>query len=161
MLESAIQANLALMQYCRMLVEDIGDERLADQPVPDVNHPAWILGHLAWTADRALEMFGAPPTSPAEWATLFGRGSKPSNSRAVYASKDELLGRVEDAYRQLRQATASAGAEQLARPTTNPRLKDTLPTLKELVTFLMTGHVGIHLGQLSTWRRLIGLSPMF
>jgi hypothetical protein len=161
MLDSAIQANLALMQYCRMLVEDIGDERLADQPVADVNHPAWILGHLAWTADRALEMFGAPPTSPAESATLFGRDSKPSSSRAVYASKDELLGLIEEAYRRLRQTIGSASAEQLARPTTNPRLKDTLPTLKELVPFMMTGHMGIHLGQLSSWRRLIGLPPMF
>lgn len=72
-----------------------------------------------------------------------------------------MLRSVEEGYRQLRQVIASASTEQLARPTTNPRLKDTLPTLKELFTFLMTGHVGIHLGQLSTWRRLIGLPPMF
>jgi DinB superfamily len=161
MLDSAIQANLALMQLCRALVEDIADERMAEQPVADVNHPAWILGHLAWTADRILEMFGAPVTTPAEWATLFSRGSTPSASRAAYASKDELLRAVDHAYQQLRQNVASASSEQLSRPTTNPRLKDTLPTLKELSTFLMTGHVGMHLGQLSTWRRLIGRPPLF
>ena len=82
MLDSAIQVNLALMQYCRMLVADIADELLAEQPVADINHPAWILGHLAWTADRALELLGASVTTPAAWTTLFGRGSKPSDSRA-------------------------------------------------------------------------------
>jgi hypothetical protein len=35
-----------------MLVGEIADERLAEQPLAGVNHPAWILGHLAWTADR-------------------------------------------------------------------------------------------------------------
>ncbi len=161
MLDSAIQVNLFLMQYCRRLVADIPDERFAEQPVAGVNHPAWVLGHLAWTADRALEMLGAPETLPADWAALFGRGSQPTTSRALYASKDELLRAVEQGYQQLRQSARSASSEQLARRTTNPVAKETLPTSKELVTFLMSGHFGVHLGQLSTWRRLIGLPPLF
>jgi DinB superfamily len=161
MLDSAIQVNLALMQYCRMLVADIADDRLAEQPVADINHPAWILGHLAWTADRALELLGLSVTTPPEWATLFGRGSKPSNSRSLYASKSELLRAVEESYQRLSQTAAAASSEQLSVPTTNPRLKETLPTLHEMLTFLMTGHMGVHLGQLSSWRRLIGLPPLF
>ncbi len=77
MLKSAIQVNLFLMHHCRMLVADIADERLAEQPHAGVNHPAWILGHLAWTADGALGMLGAQKALP-EWATLYSRGSKPS-----------------------------------------------------------------------------------
>jgi hypothetical protein len=46
-LESELKVNLFLMQYCRMLVEDIADERMAEQPIAGVNHPAWVLGHLA------------------------------------------------------------------------------------------------------------------
>lgn len=66
MLDSAIQVNAFLMQYCRMLVGDIADERLAEQPCAGVNHPAWVLGHLAWTADGALSLLGAPKVLPAE-----------------------------------------------------------------------------------------------
>ena len=91
MLDSAIKVNLFLMQYCRRLVEDVADERMAEQPAPGVNHPAWVLGHLAWTADRGLEMLGAAEMLAPEWKTLFGRGSTPSNSRDIYVSKDELL----------------------------------------------------------------------
>ena len=53
MLESALRVNQFLVSYCRMLVGDIADERFTEQPLPGVNHPAWILGHLAFSADRA------------------------------------------------------------------------------------------------------------
>jgi hypothetical protein len=161
MLDGVIKVNLFLMQYCRKLVEDVADLRLAEQPFPGVNHPAWVIGHLAWTADRGLERLGAPETVPPEWKTLFGRGSTPSDSRALYASKDELLQSMERAYEQLRQKAASASPEQLSQATSDPRAKETLPTLNDIVTFVMTGHVGVHLGQISAWRRMIGLPPLF
>ncbi len=161
MLDSAIQINLFLMGYCQRLVGEIADERLAEQPVAGVNHPAWILGHLAWTADGALGMLGAQKALPAEWETLFGRGSKPSAQRGLYPAKDDLWRAVEQGYQQVRQKAATASPEQLSRPTTNPRAKETLPTLKEMVAFLMSGHMGVHLGQLSSWRRMIGLPPLF
>jgi hypothetical protein len=161
MLNGAIQVNVFLMQYCQRLVGDIADLRLAEQPAPGVNHPAWVIGHLAWTADRVLEKLGAPETLAPEWKTLFGRGSTPSSSRAVYASKDELLRALERAYEQLRQKAASLSPEQLAEPTTDPRAKETLPTLNDIVTFVMTGHMGVHLGQISAWRRMIGLPSLF
>ena len=68
---------------------------------------------------------------------------------------------VEEGYRQARQKAAAADPEQLSRPTTIQRAKETLPTGQEMVTFLLTGHLGVHLGQLSSWRRMIGLPPMF
>src|SRR5262249_29617710 len=148
-------------QYCRMLLEDITDERMAEQPVVGVNHPAWILGHLALTADGTLEKLGGQKVLPTEWATLFGAGSKPSSSRGVYPSKDELVRAVEQTYQHLTQRAATATSEQLSRPTTNPRAKEALPTLKEMVAFLLSGHMGVHLGQLSSWRRMISLPPMF
>ena len=60
MLDTEIKINRFLMQYCRMLMADIADERMAEEPLPGVNHPAWILGHLgqlsAWR-----RMIGLPP----------------------------------------------------------------------------------------------------
>jgi hypothetical protein len=161
MLDTANQVNLLLMQYCRVLLADIPDERMTEQPVPGVNHPAWVLGHLAWTADGTLEKLGGQKALPAEGGVLFGAGSKPSDARGDYPPKDELLRAVEQSYQQLRQKAAAASPEQLSRPTTNPRAKETLPTMREMVAFLLTGHMGVHLGQLSSWRRMIGLPPLF
>jgi hypothetical protein len=54
MLDTEIKINLFLTQYCGMLMADIADERMAEEPLPGVNHPAWILGHLAVSADLAV-----------------------------------------------------------------------------------------------------------
>jgi hypothetical protein len=161
MLDSPIKVNQFLVNYSRMLLADIPDERMTEQPLPGVNHPAWILGHLASTADFVVAQLGGEKVLPATWATLFGPGSKPSASRGDYPSGDELVRAFEQGYQQLRQKAAAASPEQLAKPPTNPRAKEMFPTLQDLVAFLLTGHVGGHLGQLSAWRRMIGLPPLF
>jgi hypothetical protein len=161
MLDSDIKVNLFLMRYCQTLLADIADDRMADQPLPGVNHPAWILGHLAVTADTAMTLLGAEKVLPSEWGALFGFGSKPTESRSRYPSKTELLQAVEQAYERVRQEVSAATPEQLSEPTSHPRMKDLLPTTKDRIAFMLTGHVGTHLGQLSSWRRMIGLPPLF
>jgi uncharacterized damage-inducible protein DinB len=156
MLDEAIQVNTFLTQHCRRIVADIPDERMAEQPLPGVNHPAWILGHLTWTADAVMEMFGGEKLLPADQVPLFQRESKPVSTRNTYPSKDELLRAFEQSYQRLREKAATADATMLSRPTTNPIAKDTLPTLKEMLAMLLTAHVGIHLGQLSAWSRMTG-----
>jgi hypothetical protein len=161
MLESAIRVNSFLMGYCQKLMADIPDERMTEQPLPGVNHPAWILGHLAVTADFAAGLLGADKVLAQEWGPLFGPGSKPSAIRGTYPSKDELLGALERRFAVAREKAAVATAEQLSKPSYNARTRDLLPTLQDGVTFLLTGHLGGHLGQLSSWRRMIGMPPMF
>jgi hypothetical protein len=161
MFETETKINLLLLQYCRMLVGDLADERLAEQPLPGVNHPAWVLGHLAYSTDVATGLLGGAKVLPEGWASRFGGGSKLSASRSDYPSKEELLRAVEQGFERVRGQAPAATAEQLARPTNNTFLKGALPTTKELVAFLMTGHMAVHLGQLSTWRRMIGLPPLF
>jgi len=84
MLESETKVNQFLLRYCRMLVGDVADERLAEQPLPGVNHPARVLGHLAFSADRARWLLGAEKELPAEWPARFGPGSKPTATRGDY-----------------------------------------------------------------------------
>ena len=51
MLDSELKINRFLVEYVRKLVGDVPDERMAEQPLPGVNHPAWILGYLVWSTD--------------------------------------------------------------------------------------------------------------
>ncbi len=161
MLDSELKINRFLMGYCRMLIGDIPDERMVEQPHPGVNHPAWILGHLAWSTDRARSLLGLEPECPSEWTATFGFGSKPSESRGDYPSRDELIAAVERGFERLREQAAAATTEQLDQPSPNSRTKEQLPTVKDAIVLLLTGHLGVHLGQLSMWRRMIGLPPLF
>lgn len=161
MLTNEIKVNQFLLNYCRLLTADIGDERMAEQPLPGVNHPAWILGHLAFSADVAVGLLGGEKTMRADWLELFKPGSALHASRSDYAAKADLLQAVDGHFQRARNLAEFAAAEQLAKPSTNPRMKEALPTVQDAVAFLLTGHLGIHLGQLSSWRRMIGMAPLF
>jgi len=161
MLTSAFHVNQFLLGYCRLLSTDIADERLAEQPAAGVNHPAWILGHLAVTADSTGRLLGQEQSLPQGWHKMFGPGSQLTTVRSDYPSKEELLSALEQCFARLRESAAAATPAQLATPTTIPRLRQGLPTTADVVAFLLTGHFGVHLGQLSTWRRLIGIPPLF
>lgn len=159
--EAEIAVSRFLLQYAKLMLADVADERMAEQPLPGVNHPAWILGHLALTGDSAVALLGGEKTLDESWKALFGMGSQATAVRSDYPSKDELVAALEERFAKAIDLAASATAEHASRPNPNERLREGLPTIEDLVCFLLTGHFGIHLGQLSSWRRMIGMPPMF
>jgi hypothetical protein len=161
MLDNEIKINQFLFRYCQMLVAEIPDERMTEQPLPGVNHPAWILGHLAYSANVAVGLLGGEKTLPSDWLELFKPGSAVRPSRGDYAPKADLLRAVEEHFQRARGFATSASAELLSGPNANPRMKELLPTIQDAAAFLLTGHFGVHLGQLSAWRRMVGMTPLF
>ncbi len=161
MLANEIKVNQFLLHYCQRLAADITEEQMTEQPLAGVNHPAWILGHLAYSADIAVGLLGGEKIVPAGWVELFKPGSTLRASRSDYAAKADLLQAVEDYFRRARSLAASASVEQLSEPSSHPRMKEALPTIQDGIAFLLTGHLGVHLGQLSAWRRMVGKAPLF
>ena len=97
--------------YAKRLVADIPDDKMAVQPAPGMNHAAWVLGHLACTADMLAAMIGAKPVCPADWAARFDWNSSPSSDATRYPSKATLLQALEDAHRRI--AVALQGMERV------------------------------------------------
>ena len=83
--------------YAKRLVADIPDDKMALQPAPEMNHAAWVLGHLACTADMLGAMVGVKPACPPEWTVLFDWNSSPSSDATKYPSKSVLLKALEEA----------------------------------------------------------------
>ncbi|HVS38883.1 MAG TPA: DinB family protein [Gemmataceae bacterium] len=149
--------------YSQKAVADVPDEQMCAQPIPGktMNHAAWLLGHMAWAAGEvALDKLGQPPSCPANYKELFGMGTQPSSERSRYPSKAELLKTLEDAFARLGEAAQKATPETLAKPAPE-RIRDRFPTVGALVAALMTGHHASHNGQLSAWRRAMGLPSVF
>lgn len=161
MFTTELGINRFLVEYTRNLVAGVDDSRLADQPLPGVNHPAWLLGHLAFAADGAGTFLGQPRQLDDAWKQKFGGGSVVSNVRSEYPDKDTLLRIFEERNAAAGQLMQSVTPEQYQAPNPHARLKESLPQAGQAVAFLMTSHLAIHLGQLSSWRRMIGLQPMF
>ncbi len=83
MFANEIKINQFLLHYCRMLTADIADGRMTEQPMPGVNHPAWIVGHLAFSAELIVCRLGGDKFLPGEWAELFKPGSSPRCPRRL------------------------------------------------------------------------------
>jgi hypothetical protein len=145
---------------CKLLSKDLDDTKLAYQPTPGTNHPAWILGHLAVATDYALRTLGEQPACPEDWHKKFGIGSTVVPERSAYPSKAELLSAIESGHERVTRALQTVSEERLQRPNKFEFLKAALPTLGDLIGHLMTTHVGFHLGQLSMWRRQMGFKPI-
>ena len=88
---------------------------------------------------------------------LFTIGSQPTDDRAAYPSTAELLAAVESRQALLTDAMRNADPSAFEAPTPDEKLRAIFPTVGDLVTSAMTSHIAVHLGQLSAWRKAMGL----
>lgn len=143
--------------YATRLVADIPAEKMAFQPAPAMNHAAWVLGHLACTADMLGGLLGHDPVCPPDWASLFDWNSTPTSDAGCYPSKAVLLQALTDAHAQIAVALPSVPASRWSETTPLEAVRGFLPTLGDCFVFVMAAHENMHLGQLSAWRRVQGL----
>jgi hypothetical protein len=151
--------------YAQKLVADVPDDQMCAQPVAGrmMNHPAFILGHLALVHDGRAGALNGDPAGVAllpEWKELFNMGAKPLADRARYPSKAELLKALEAAHGRLAAAVATVPPEKLAEPAPEP-MRARFPTMGHMLLGVMTSHYSNHLGQLSAWRRAMGFPSVF
>ena len=144
--------------YAKRLVADVLEETMALQPSPGINHAAWVLGHLACTADMLANMIGVSPVCPSDWAALFDWNSSPSSDASLYPSKATLLQALEDAHTGIAAALPDFPEARWTETTPLEAVRGFLPTTGDCLVFVMAAHENMHLGQLSAWRRVQGMS---
>ncbi|MEM1305600.1 MAG: DinB family protein [Planctomycetota bacterium] len=159
MLSEAIKAHRTLRGYNEKQLADLSDEEFFAQPVAGMNHAAWNLGHLAFYMDVPAGLLGVP-TELDGWKGLFAQGSSATAGPEGYPSRGEIVAAFEGASDRLTSAIEAATAEQFAAPNT-VAMAESLPTIGDLMEFLVVGHFALHGGQISAWRRTLGREPLF
>lgn len=163
----AAPGKLALLYAERLLAgvkaEQFGRLARPGGVVVQSNHPAFVLGHLCLYPPRMMQQLGQPPgpaACPAGYEALFKAGVEcqddPDGRR--YPPMTELTDRFFTGYKPAISAVEAASDEQLLGP--NPaegRLRELFPTLGQAFAFYLGGHTQSHLGQISAWRRMMGL----
>lgn len=129
------------------------------------NHPAWALGHLALYPERVMQHLGRDPGAarvPAGYEALFKNGveCRDDPEGTIYPPMAEIVNLFMASYATALAALAEAEDSTLAGPNpTEGRMRELFPTLGSMLLFYMSGHPQIHLGQISAWRRMMGLPP--
>lgn len=139
-------------------VADVRDDRMCHQHVNLPNHPLWTVGHLTMVRINVAALLGKPTDIVDKaWLKRFDPGSTPTCDAAAYPSKAELLSVFDQAQANLDAALLATNESALAAPNPMERLRDRFPTLGHFALTLVTMHDGLHIGQLSDWRRAEGL----
>jgi hypothetical protein len=150
----------ATLGYAERLLADIPADRFAHMPIPKLNHPAFNIGHLSLYPNRLFNMLGRPDLviDKPGYPTLFQAGTECVEQDGRYPSKDELVSYYFERYRAMLAHLPEISDETLARD--NPiegRLRDMFPTIGAALCFMLNNHQMAHLGQISAWRRLMGM----
>lgn len=148
--------------YSEVLLKDVQAADFARFPKGiHTNHPAFVYGHLAVYPDRVLEMIGRPDLAAPDQAyvDLFSAGKEcvDDASGTIYPAMEAIVARFKSRHETALAALAETTDEVLARVNPNEKMRDRFPTLGAMATFLFSGHMMIHLGQVSAWRRIMGL----
>ena len=151
------------LRYAEQLVSTIPSDMFAKMPMKDLSSPAFYIGHLSIYCDRICTLLGrADLVTPMPYAPdVYKGGAVCLEQPGLYADKDLLVNTFLE--RQRRAIEAFACADDKAFAAEHPaegRFKEMFPTVGSVTAFLLTDHTSIHLGQISAWRRVIGLGPV-
>lgn len=158
-----VQAWNRNSDYGQKLVADLSEIQMIAQPEwlagPPMNHPAWILSHLnVYLPVIAAVIENREFDDPK--GHEFGMHSAPQGTRGVYATRADLIGTFVEGHARVRDLLESATDAVFDNPVRLERWKPSFGSAAILLPYLMLNHENGHLGQLSAWRRAMGLSPV-
>jgi hypothetical protein len=124
-----------------------------------MNHPAWILGHVGAYHPVTLQLLSGTPVDDPKADPLYGfSGHGPLDDIRPYGGKRSLVSRFADGHEHVAQALLAAPPEAFRHPPTLERWAKKYPTVEFMLPDLLLYHEGMHIGQISMWRRAAGLS---
>ncbi|MBX3359063.1 MAG: DinB family protein [Phycisphaeraceae bacterium] len=161
-------AKLAI-GYAEKLLAGITPEMFARQPSPGgalvtTNHPAFVYGHLSLYPARLMTMIGRDADRvphPARFEELFKAGAecRDDPEGKIYPDMESITSHFMRGTRKAIEAIPSVDPALFAQP--NPaegRARELFPTIGAAANFVLGAHVMMHLGQVSAWRRCMGLA---
>ncbi len=141
--------------------EDLSDADLLVRPVPNANHIAWQLGHLA-AAERQLgaQIPGAAyPALPGGWAEQYGKSTASMEPPKGFHTKAQYLAELNKSRDATLAALAKMSDADLDKPTEG-QMKAFAPTIGALIV-LISNHTLMHAGQITCVRRKLGKPVLF
>ena len=154
--------------YAERLLTDVRPDQFgrfatADGRPVESNHGAFIYGHLGLYAPRILTDLGrTAPDIPEGFAANFSKDATCVDDAdgSLFPKMEDITTFYFDGYRAALETLRSTDDDVFQQP--NPLggpMAEKFPTLGSMHNFYVGGHMMIHMGQMSAWRRMLGLGP--
>lgn len=142
-------------RFARLITSD-------GQPVT-ANHPAFCYGHLSMDPTWAEILGLGTIPSPAGFEALFKAGCECHDDPegVIYPAMEAITGHFFSSYNAVLEGIAGMSDERFAEQ--NPvegRFREMCPTIGAATAFAFNDHLMYHFGQVSTWRRCMGLGSV-
>jgi hypothetical protein len=146
-----------LLSVAKAIFVGLDDSHRAFEPQVGTKTAGWLIGHLAVTGDGGLHFCGRRPLCPKEWRVKFSRGSQPSANPDDYPPMEQMLAMFRGVYTDLCIAATEVDVAGMEAANPYEPARAAFPTVDVFVAWMLTGHLGYHLGQLAGWRAAAGL----
>lgn len=156
--ESLVFAWDNQLRLALRLMEDVTDEQMLLRPGGNMNHPAWIFGHMSLYHPALVGLITGKQFADPKDDPDFGFSvTKTSDDPKLYGTKAAILEKYAAGHEDVAQALLAAKSKQLGALPSLPRWRETKQTVAFMLPDLMLHHESTHIGQLSFWRRAAGL----
>ncbi|TWT74718.1 DinB family protein [Allorhodopirellula solitaria] len=170
MIGSMIADSAALgVVNCKKLLKGIPSSQFGrfaevNGQVIQSNHPAFILGHLSLYPSRVVAELGGDasavaPTSQYEALFAASVACVDDPDATVYPAMEEITDKFFAAQQAAIEAVKASDDALFAEENPNERMREKFATIGSMHAFYLGGHVMLHMGQLSAWRRAAGMGP--
>ncbi|SRR6056297_927365 len=169
-LATAITESAKLsMGYAQRLLTDVSADQFhrlapgANGPVAS-NHPAFVYGHLSLYAARMVADVGGDaaaiePTQAFLDAFNHGVACVDDPEGSIYPPMEVITERFFTSYETAITMVATIDDAIYAAPNPNEAMRERFSSMASMHAFYLGGHMMIHMGQISAWRRMMGLPP--
>ena len=164
----AASARLGLV-YAEKLLKDVTADQFArfamiGDTVIESNHPCFAYGHLSLYAPRIIEQLGGDTSGfavPDGFEAVFSKDAKCVDDATgrVYPEMETVTNALFDGYRGAIDILESTSDDAFVAENPNEIMRERFPTIGAMHAFYVSGHFMLHMGQVSAWRRAVGLGP--
>lgn len=158
-MKASIMQCRYLLSLAEPIIAGLDDTHLALEPKPGTKTAGWIIGHLTVTADFARRLCGGVPICPAAWRDAFYPGTEPSHDHASYPPMAELREAFWKVHNDLL-LLAETNPASLAADNPFAPARAAFPSAGDFVEYLLSAHLGYHLGQIVGWRAAAGMGRL-
>lgn len=158
----------AALSYAEKLLVGMPTELASTKPVVngtriETNHPVFLFGHLSLYPALLAELTGLPKDTvavPEHYPALFQIGSPCHDdpSGEIYPKLPEVSERFLNGTRAILELLPQIEMSALTKELENPSRRERFGTVGAFVVYVLLAHPQVHLGQLSVWRRCMGLA---
>ena len=158
LIANALAGNMEMLKHH---LADFSDADMMVRPVPNANHAAWQVGHLAVLEAMLCGMYcpASAPKMPADASATYGKEGAANDDAARFFTKNEGLAILGQARAGLVEWVRTLSEADLDKPAPE-EFKGWVKTLGELLLGII-GHTTMHVGQFQVIRRKLGKKILF